>query len=262
MFIPSVTFGTQIGLNLVRLRNSNTASEYFKFSSKFKPFRAPQIPDIGSVVMEPTRCSTREERAQRRALKRDNRGGNAVANMEEGARGGDVEEVREAEGEDGRRALRRRGGQARGRRVGDDQDDVEVLQVAVAPGDQDVEEIRDEGEGEVHEVLEDIDAADLAVREVIDLEEEDDVVDVAAMVAQVEEEVDDQEAVRVVEEIMFEDAVGQIGDGQDDEEERLEEQDDQSTEEQVEVAEADLEDGPALSDTIDLTDSPRPNRCA
>ena len=89
-----------------------------------------------------------------------------------------------------------------------------------------------------------------------------DVVDVAVMVAQVEEEVDDQEAVRVVEEIMFEDAVGQIGDGQDDEEERLEEQDDQSTEEQVEVAEADLEDGPALSDTIDLTDSPRPNRCA
>ena len=40
--------------------------------------------------MESTRCSTREERALRRALKRDNRGGNAVANMEEGARGGDV----------------------------------------------------------------------------------------------------------------------------------------------------------------------------
>ena len=184
-----------------------------------------------------------------------------MANMEEGARGGDLEEVREAAGGDGRRSQRRRGGQAsvRGRGVGDDQNDVEVLQVAVAPGDQDVEEIRDEGEGEVHEVLEDIDAADLEVREVIDLEEGD-VVDVEVMVAQVEEEVDDQEAVRVVEEIMFEDAVGQIGDGQDDEEERLEEQDDQSTEEQVEVAEADLEDGPALSYTIDLTDSPRPNR--
>ena len=219
--------------------------------------------DIVSVAMESTRCSSREERAQRRALKRDNRGGNAVANMEEGARGGDVEEVREAAGGGGRRAQRRRGGQAsvRGRGVGDDQDDVEVLQVAVAPGDQDVEEMRDEAEGEDHEVLEDIDAADLEVREVIDLEEGD-VVDVEVMVAQVEEEVDDQEAVRVVEEIMFEDAVGQIGDGQDDEEERLEEQDDQSTEEQVEVAEADLEDGPALSDTIDLTDSPRPNRCA
>ena len=38
-------------------------------------------------------------------------------------------------------------------------DDLEVLQVAVAPGDQDVEEIRDEGEGEIHEVLEDIDPA-------------------------------------------------------------------------------------------------------
>ena len=215
--------------------------------------------------MESTRCSSREERAQRRALKRDNRGENIVANIEEGARGG-AEEVREAAGGDSRRTQRRRGGQAsdRGRGVGDDQNDVEVLQVAVAPGDQDVEEIRDEGEGEVHEVLEDIDAADLAVREVIDLEEEDDVVDVAAMVAQVEEEVDDQGAVGVAEEsteeIIYEDAVGHIGDGLDDEEEHLEEQDDQSSEEQVEVAEADLEDGPALSDTIDLTDSPRPNR--
>ena len=187
-------------------------------------------------------------------------------NMEEGARGGDdVEEVREAAGGGGPLAPRRRGGQAsvRGRSVGDD---LEVLQVAVAPGDQEVEEIRDEGEGEVHEVLEDIDAADLAVREVIDLEEEDDVVDVGVVVAQVEEEVNDREAVWVaeegIEEIIYEDAVGPIGDGQDDEEEHLEERDDLSTEEQVEVAEADLEDGPALSDTIDLTDSPRPNRCA
>jgi len=211
--------------------------------------------------MESTSCNTREERAQRRALKRDNRGGNADSNMEEGARS-DVEEVRGAAGGGGR-AHRRRGGQAsvRGRSVGDD---LEVLQFAVAPGDQDVEEIRDEGEGEVHEVLEDIDAADPAVREVIDLEEEDDVVDVGVLVAQVEEEVNDQEAVGVaeegIEEIIYEGAVGQIGDGQDDEEEHLEERDDLSTEEQVEVAEADLEDGPALSATIDLTDSPRPNR--
>ena len=180
-----------------------------------------------------------------------------MANMEERARG-DVEEVREAS--------RRRGGQASvsRRSVGED---LEVLQVAVAPGDQDVEEIRDEGEGEIHEVLEDIDAADLAVREVIDLEEEDDVVDVGVLVAQVEEEVNDHEAVGVAEEgiaeiILLNYEVGHIGDGQDDEEEHLEEQDDQSTEEQAEVAEADLEDGPALSDTIDLTDSPRPNRCA
>ena len=182
-----------------------------------------------------------------------------MANMEEGVRGVDVEEVREAAGESGRPAERRRGGQARGRSVGDD---LEVLQVAVAPGDQDVEEIRDEV---LEEVLVDIDAADLAVREVIDLEEED-VVDVAVMVAQVEEEVDDQGAVGVagegIEENVYEDAVEQIGDGQDDEGEHLEEQDDQLTEEPVEVAEADFEDGPALSDTIDLTDSPRPNRCA
>ena len=261
MFIPSVTFGTQIGLGLETVTLLLNILNSVQSLNPTELHRYQISADIGSVTMEPTRCSTREERAQRRALKRDNRGGNAVANMEEGARGGDVEEVREAEGEDGRRALRRRGGQARRRRVGDDQDDVEVLQVAVAPGDQDVEEMRDEAEGEDHEVLEDIDAADLEVREVIDLDEGD-VVDVEVMVAQVEEEVDDQEAVRVVEEIMFEDAVGQIGDGQDYEEERLEEQDDQSTEEQVEVAEADLEDGPALSDTIDLTDSPRPNRCA
>ena len=220
--------------------------------------------DIVSVAMESTRWSTRAERAQRRALKRDNRGGNAVANMEEEARGGDVEEVREAAG-GGPRAPRRRGGQAsvRGRGVGDDQDDVEVLQVAVAPGDQDVEEIRDEV---LEEVLVDIDAADLAVLEVIDLEEEENVVGVAVMVAQVEEEVDDQGAVGVAgegfEENVYEDAVEQIGDGQDDEGEHLEEQDDQLTEEPVEVAEADFEDGPALSDTIDLTDSPRPNRCA
>ena len=193
---------------------------------------------------------------------RDNRGGNADANMEEGARGGDVEEVREAAGGSGRPAGRRRGGQAsvRGRSVGDD---LEVLQVAVAPGDQDVEEIRDEV---LEEVLVDIDAADLAVREVIDLEEEENVVGVAVMVAQVEEEVDDQGAVGVagegIEEIVYEDAVEQTGDGQDDEEEHLEERDDRLTEEPVEVAEADFEDGPALSDTIDLTDSPRPNRCA
>jgi len=152
----------------------------------------------------------------------------------------------------------------RGRGVGDNQDDVEVLQVAVAPGDQAVEEIRDEVEGGVQEVLEEIDEADLAVREVIDLEDEDDEVDVAVMVAQVEEEVDDQGAVGVagegIEEIVYDDAVGQFGDGQDDEEEHLEEQDDQLTEEPVEVAEADFEDGPALSATIDLTDSPRPNR--
>jgi len=213
--------------------------------------------------MESTRWSTRAERAQRRALKRDNRGGNALANMEEEARGGDVEEVREAAGGGGPRAPRRRGGQAsvRGRGVADDRDDVEVLQVAVAPGDQDVEEIRDEV---LEEVLVDIDAADLAVREVIDLEEEENVVGVAVMVAQVEEEVDDQGAVGVagegIEENVYEDAVEQIGDGQDDEGEHLEEQDDQLTEELVEVAEADFEDGPALSDTIDLTDSPRPNR--
>ena len=185
-----------------------------------------------------------------------------MASMEEGARGGDVEEVREAAGRGGPRAPRRRGGQAfvRGRSVGDD---LEVLQVAVAPGDQDVEEIRDEV---LEEVLVDIDAADLAVREVIDLEEEENVVGVAVMVAQVEEEVDDQGAVGVagegIEENVYEDAVEQIGDGQDDEGEHLEEQDDQLTEEPVEVAEADFEDGPALSDTIDLTDSPRPNRCA
>ena len=190
-----------------------------------------------------------------------------MANMEERARG-DVEEVREAAGGSGRRAQRRRGAQAsvRGRGVGDNQDDVEVLQVAVAPGDQAVEEIRDEVEGGVQEVLEEIDEADLAVREVIDLEDEDDEVDVAVMVAQVEEEVDDQGAVGVagegIEENVYEDAVEQIGDGQDDEGEHLEEQDDQLTEEPVEVAEADFEDGPALSDTIDLTDSPRPNRCA
>ena len=189
-----------------------------------------------------------------------------MANMEEGARGGDVEEVREAVGGGGPRAPRRRGGQAsvRGRGVADDRDDVEVLQVAVAPGDQDVEEIRDEV---LEEVLVDIDAADLAVREVIDLEEEDDVVDVGVLVAQVEEEVNDQEAVGVAEEgieeiILLNYEVGHIGDGQDDEEEHLEEQDDQLTEEPVEVAEAGFEDGPALSNTIDLTDSPRPNRCA
>ena len=188
-----------------------------------------------------------------------------MANMEEEARGGDVEEVREAVGGGGPRAPRRRGGQAsvRGRGVADDRDDVEVLQVAVAPGDQDVEEIRDEV---LEEVLVDIDAADLAVREVIDLEEEENVVGVAVMVAQVEEEVDDQGAVGVagegIEENVYEDAVEQIGDGQDDEGEHLEERDDRLTEEPVEVAEADFEDGPALSDTIDLTDSPRPNRCA
>ena len=66
------------------------------FETKCIHFRSPQIPDICRyccVAMESTRWSTRAERAQRRALKRDNRGGNIVANMEEGARG-DVEEVR------------------------------------------------------------------------------------------------------------------------------------------------------------------------
>ena len=45
--------------------------------------------------MESTRCTTttREERAQRRALKRDNRYGNASAKVEEGARRGNIKEV-------------------------------------------------------------------------------------------------------------------------------------------------------------------------
>ena len=185
-----------------------------------------------------------------------------MANIEEGARGVDVEEVIEAAGGDGR-AQRRRGGQAslRGARsVGDGrEDEVEVLQVAVDPGDQVVEEIRDEVEGEVQVVIEEIGADDLAIREVIYIEEEDDVADDAPMVAQVEQEGEDEEAVGVAnegtyEEIIFEDAVGQVGVEQIDEEGHLEEQ--------ADLAEVDPQDGPALSDTIDLTDSPRPNRCA
>ena len=185
-----------------------------------------------------------------------------MANIEEGARGVDVEEVIEAAGGDGR-AQRRRGGQAslRGARsVGDGrEDEVEVLQVAVDPGDQVVEEIRDEVEGEVQVVIEEIGADDLAIREVIYIEEEDDVADDAPMVAQVEQEGEDEEAVGVAgegthEEIIFEDAVGQVGVEQVDEEGHLEEQ--------ADLAEVDPQDGPALSDTIDLTDSPRPNRCA
>ena len=185
-----------------------------------------------------------------------------MANIEEGARGVDVEEVIEAAGGDGR-AQRRRGGQAsvRGGRSVDDgrEDDVEVLQVAVDPGDQVVEEIRDEVEGEVQVVIEEIGADDLAIREVIYIEEEDDVADDAPMVAQVEQEGEDEEAVGVAgegahEEIIFEDAVGQVGVEQVDEEGHLEEQ--------ADLAEVDPQDGPALSDTIDLTDSPRPNRCA
>ena len=172
-----------------------------------------------------------------------------------------MEVVRGAAGGDGR-AQRRRGGQVsvRGRGVADDrEDDVEVLQVAVAPGDQVVEEIRDEVEGEVQVVIEEIGADDLAIREVIDLEEEDDVADDAPMVAQVDQEAEDEEAVGVAdegthEEIIFEDAVGQIGVEPIDEEGHLEEQ--------AEEAEVDPQDDPALSDTIDLTDSPRPNRCA
>jgi len=145
--------------------------------------------------------------------------------------------------------------------VGDDQeDDVEVLQVSMDPGDQVVEEVRDEVEGEAQVIMEEIGADDLVVREVINLEEEDDAVVDSAMVAQVEDEVYDEEAVGGAEEIIFEDAVGQVGVEEGDEEERLVEQDDQTSEDQAEVAEADLEDGPALSDTIDLTDSPRPNR--
>ena len=184
-----------------------------------------------------------------------------MANIEEGARGVDVEEVIEAAGGDGR-AQRRRGGQAsiRGARsVGDGrEDEVEVLQVAVDPGDQVVEEIRDEVEGEVQVVIEEIGADDLAIREVIYIEEKD-VADDAPMVAQVEQEGEDEEAVGVAdegthEEIIFEDAVGQVGVEQVDEEGHLEEQ--------ADLAEVDPQDGPALSDTIDLTDSPRPNRCA
>jgi len=208
--------------------------------------------------MESTRYSTREERAQRRALKRDNTGGITVANMEEGARG-EVEEVIEAAAAGGGRAQRRRGGQAsvRGGRSVDDgrEDDVEVLQVAVDPVDQVVEEIRDEVEGEVQVVVEEIGADDLAIRDLIYLEEEDDVADDAPMVAQVEQEAEHEEAVEVADEGSFEefeDAVGQVGIEQIDEEGHLEEQ--------ADVAEVDPQDGPALSDTIDLTDSPRPNR--
>merc|ERR1712013_97670 len=99
--------------------------------------------------------------------------------------------------------------------------------------------------GEVQVVIEEIGADDLAIREVIYIEEEDDVADDAPMVAQVEQEGEDEE-------IVFEDAVGQVGVEQVDEEGHLEEQ--------ADLAEVDPQDGPALSDTIDLTDSPRPNR--
>ena len=114
-----------------------------------------------------------------------------------------------------------------------------------------------EVDGEVQVVVEEIGADDLAMRDVIYLEEEDDVADDAPTVAQVEQVAEDEEAVRVAdegthEEIIFEDAVGQIGVEQIDMEGHLEEQ--------AEEAEVDSQDGPALSDTIDLTDSPRPNR--
>jgi len=134
-----------------------------------------------------------------------------------------------------------------------DQDEVEVLEVVVAAhGNQAIEEIREAAE---EEIVEEVGPADLAVGEVVELEEEEDL-----------EEVDGESGVEHigVDEADIEQQREQGGHvGEDLVEGADDDQVAQDVHAELEVAQMVEVDGSAdspLSDTIDLTDSPAPSQ--
>ena len=219
--------------------------------------------------MDPPRSTTREERARRRAEEALERGNRELARRtatNTGARGrgrDNTEEVREGLGRGHQggmgggcgRPLRSRNMRAN---VIPEQDEVEVLEVVVRHhSNQAVEEVRDVAEEEAEGIVEEAGLEDLAGQEVVELVEEVDgegeVEHIGVDEADMEEELIEQD-----EDLAEEAEVDQVMvEAQDDDAEGA--QDDHAEPEVALVAEV---DGPAelpLSDTIDLTDSPRPS---
>ena len=216
--------------------------------------------------MYPTRSTRREERARRRAEEALERGNRELATMVARGRASAVEEREVLDrdhqggmgggmGDQGGRCGRQVGTRRRGACVALDQDEVEVLEVVVAAhGNQAIEEIREAAE---EEIVEEVGPADLAVGEVVELEEEEDL-----------EEVDGESEVEHigVDEADIEQQREQSGHvGEDLVEGADDDQVAQDVHAELEVAQMVEVDGSAdspLSDTIDLTDSPAPSqRC-
>ena len=232
--------------------------------------------------MDPSRSTTRDDRARRRAqvaLERENRevGWDSAAESREVL----------SRGHQGRMGGRRLGARSGGsmRRPVLLQDEVEVLEEV--PGLPAVEEIRDAAEGDVEEVMEEVDPGDLAGREMVVLEE---IGEEEVLAGSREEELpeiiiddlvvhEDMEGgnggveqfefpeyepnmeVQVTEQDLVEEAV--------DDQVTVEAQNnpagDASEDDHIEVGameEASVGGDAPLDDTIDLTDSPGPNRCA
>ena len=231
--------------------------------------------------MDPSRSTTRDDRARRRAqvaLERENRevGWDSAGESREVLSRGHQGRM------GGRRLGARRGGSTR-RAV--HQDEVEVLEEV--PGLPAVEEIRDAAEGDIEEVMEEVDPGDLAGREMVVLEE---IGEEEVLAGSREEELpeiiiddlvvhEDMEGgnggveqfefpeyepnmeVQVTEQDLVEEAV--------DDQVTVEAQNnpagDASEDDHIEVGameEASVGGDAPLDDTIDLTDSPCPSRCA
>ena len=228
--------------------------------------------------MDPSRSTTRDDRARRRALERENRevGWDSA---------GESREVL-SRGHQGRMGGRRLGARSGGsmRRPVVLQDEVEVLEEV--PGLPAVEEIRDAAEGDVEEVMEEVDPGDLAGREMVVLEE---IGDEEVLAGSREEELPE---IIIDDLVVHEDMEGGNGgveqfqfpeyepnmEVQVTEQDVVEAEDDQVTveaqnnpagdaseDDHIEVGameEASVGGDAPLDDTIDLTDSPGPNRCA
>ena len=224
--------------------------------------------------MDPLRGTTRDDRARRRAqvaLERENRevGWDSAGESREVLSRGHQGRM------GGRRLGARRGGSTR-RAV--HQDEVEVLEEV--PGLPAVEEIRDAAEGDVEEVMEEVDPGDLAGREMVVLEEigdeevlagsrEEELPEIIIDDLVVHEDMEggnggveqfglDESLIEAL--IGGEDVVGEAEDGQ-----VVAEAENNPGHDHSEVGaleEVSVSGDAPLSDTIDLTDSPGPSRCA
>ena len=218
--------------------------------------------------MDPSKNTTREERYRRRAEEALGRGNRELAPLEVMGRGRATTTVerqvldRDHQGGVGGRRGHQGGMQGsqvslgrRGACLVSDQDEVEVLDVVVAHGNQALEEIREAAEVEI---VEEAGRGDVTVGEVVELEEEEGDL----------EEVGGESGVGHigVDEVDIEQQIEEGGHERDD---LVEEADDSQAAEEVhvelEVAPMVEVDGSAdspLVDTIDLTDSPGPSqRC-
>ena len=223
--------------------------------------------------MDPSRSTTREDRVRRRAqvaLEREN--GEVDWRTTEGMGIGRRDATAEFRkllsrgqggrwwwqgGIGGRRLGARRGGSTR---QALHRDEVEVLEEV--PADPAVEEIRDAAEGNVEGVMEEVDPGDLDGREVVEVEEIiiDEVVHEGLVGGNggVEQFGLDESLIEAL--IGGEDVVGEAEDGQ-----VVAEAENNPGHDHSEVGameEVSVSGDAPLSDTIDLTDSPGPSRCA